>query len=150
MAKHIGQSGKPTAAPKFLVGLTSVNGVLDINSGAYTEGPADYVTVYNSEGAYHYDPAAPIYRLDQPSNTGLPFPPSPFIGNVPGQTTSKAASTADLRIVVPTNPKDTSAGAAYDTSAIFSATIQYFPDNSFTQDELGNPILKPAYLVTLS
>ena len=148
MPKH--GHGKPTAQPLKLATLTSVNGVLDINSTAYTEGPADYVQVYNALGAYPYDPAVPSFRLDQPTNPSLPHPPSPVIGFVPALNNNRAATTDDLRIYVPVTRGDLSENAPIDTTKIFGATITYFPDDFFLTDEAGNPIVMPKYLVVLS
>lgn len=108
MPKKPGHGGKPTAAPLILGTLTSVNGVLDINSGAYAEGPADYVQVFNAQGAFPYDPDVPSYRLDQPTNPYHPNPPSPVIGFVPALNNNRAATTGDLRIYIPVTRGDLS------------------------------------------
>jgi hypothetical protein len=147
MGKH---TGKPNpSAAKLLATMTSVNGVLDVNKSVFAE-RADYVKIYNSLGSVPYDPAGPIFRFDQPTNPALPFPPSPYLTNLWPKVTLGSPIPDDMRIVIPTNYMDTSAGAPYKTDAIFSATITYFPDNSFLTDPAGNPITMPAYFLELS
>ena len=140
MGKGHSQKPNPNAA-KLLATMTSVNGVLDINSSAFSAGPADFVAIYNSLGSKPYDPAGPIFRVDQEGH---------FLENVWPKVTMRAARPIDTRIVVATNYADTSDGALYDTGAIFGATITYVPDNAFFTDPAGNPITEPCYLVELA
>ena len=143
-------AGKPQAQAQKLAALTSVMGVLDINSSAYSEGPATFVEVFNSQGAFYYDPSVPSYRLDQPTNPSPAAPGTPCIGFVPALNKNGAATTDDLRIYVPVPSNDINAGAVVDTTKTFSAVITYFPDNYFVTDEFGNKIPMPKYLVTIS
>jgi hypothetical protein len=136
-----GHSQKPNPnAAKLLATMTSVNGVLDINASIFS-GPADFVAIYNSLGPKPYDPAGPIFRVDQEGH---------FLENVWPKVTMRAARPIDTRIVQAVNYADISDGAPYETGAIFGATITYVPDNAFYTDPAGNPITQPAYLVELA
>lgn len=138
---------KPNSnAPVLVAVMTSTLGVLDVNKSVFSQ-PATEVIINNPLGAVAYDPAGPIFRIDQPTNPSLQFPPSPFLVNLPPKTHTQAPIADDLRIVEPVDFRDISEGAPYHTDAIFSATISYAPDHVLDSDPT---VSAPAYVIELS